>query len=73
MCIRDRSFQFIGQANAGFMDKWLDEDFPASSLELAETRKKHMRSENPDGSTSRNNATAHFKLTYRIELATPRR
>ena len=67
------SFQFIGQANAGFMDKWLDEDFPASSLELAETRKKHMRSENPDGSTSRNNATAHFKLTYRIELATPRR
>ena len=67
------SFAFTGAANAAFMDKWMDASFPAGSLDTAAARIAHMRTENAAGETSLNKAAAHFKLTYRIELATSRR
>lgn len=67
------SFAFAGAANAAFMDKWEDRDFPNGTNATAEERIARMRNKNAAGETSLNKAAARFKLTYRIELATPRR
>lgn len=67
------SFAFAGAANAAFMDRWMDASFPSGSLETAAARIAHMRTEDAAGSTALNHAAGQFKLTYRIELAAPRR
>lgn len=67
------SFAFTGAANAAFIDKWRDDEFPLGSLETAETRMAYMRNKNAAGQTSLNKASAQFKLTYRIEIVPPRR
>ena len=66
------SFAFTGTANNAFMNTYMDNAFPGSSLDSAAKKMAYMRNKNGN-TVSRNNATAWFKMRYRIELATPRR
>lgn len=66
------SFAFTGAANGAFMNTYMDNAFPGASLDSAAKKMAYMRNKNGN-TVSRNNATAWFKMRYRIELATPRR
>lgn len=69
------TFTFTGTASKEFVSHYLDPEFPfEGDGDLSQLRKDHYRSKDEEtGEVNAKSARARYQMSYRIELAVPRR